>query len=64
MAMKGYFTFLKAPGLEPHHQMQLSVISGHSGRVQSAYSTADRAGGNLRRSLLRFSTRPNEWGTQ
>ena len=25
--MKGYFTFSKASGLEPHHQMQFSVIS-------------------------------------
>ena len=26
MAMKGYFTFSKAPGLKPHHQMQFSAI--------------------------------------
>ena len=26
-AMKGYSTFLKASGLEPHHQMQFCVIS-------------------------------------
>ena len=26
MTMKGYFTFPKAPGLEPHHQMQFSII--------------------------------------
>ena len=27
MTMKGYLTFPKAPGVEPHHQMQFSVIS-------------------------------------
>ena len=26
MGMKEYATFSKAPGLEPHHQLQLSVI--------------------------------------
>ena len=26
MAMKGYYTFSKALGLEPHHQMQFSVM--------------------------------------
>ena len=27
MALKGYLTFPKAPGQEPHHQIQFSVIS-------------------------------------
>ena len=26
IAMKGFFTFLSAPEMDPHHQMQLSVI--------------------------------------
>ena len=26
MAMKGYSTFPKAPGLEPHHQMQFNLM--------------------------------------
>ena len=30
MAMKGCFTLPRSHGLQPHHQMQLSVISGHS----------------------------------
>ena len=49
MAVKGYFLYLKIPGLETHHQIQFSVISGHtlgegisysSAEVRSAYSTA------------------------
>ena len=49
MAMKGYSTLPKAPGLEPCHQMQFNVISktliGKGGsyptaEVQSVYSTA------------------------
>ena len=30
MAIKQYSTFPKAPGQEPHHQMQFSVYMGHS----------------------------------
>ena len=26
MTIKGFFTLLKDPGLEPHHQMQFNVI--------------------------------------
>ena len=48
MAIKEYSTFSKAPELEPHHQMQLTVIfstlvSGFfypSAEMQSVYSTA------------------------
>ena len=36
MVMKGYSTFLKAPRLEPHYQ--INVISGHS--LEESYSTA------------------------
>ena len=36
--MKRYGTFRKAPGLEPHHQMQFSVK--HRTLVYSANSTA------------------------
>ena len=42
MAMKGYSTFSKAPGLEPHHQMYLTRRGWgyyHSAEMQSAYST-------------------------
>ena len=28
--MKGYYTFPKASGLDPHYQMEFNVISGHS----------------------------------
>ena len=42
--MKGYSTTSKAPELETYHQMQFSVISGHSSypsaEMQSAYSIA------------------------
>ena len=47
MAMKGFFTFLKALGLEPHHRMQFIVLSRKlversypSAEMQSVYSTA------------------------
>ena len=29
IAIKKYFIFLKAPGLDPHHRIQFSVIPGH-----------------------------------
>ena len=41
--MKGYFTFAKAPELEPRHQMQGIRLEGRSisfAEMQSAYSTA------------------------
>ena len=48
--MKQHSTFLKAPRLEPHHRMQVSVMPGHSfgeevglsssAEMQLAYSTA------------------------
>ena len=39
MAMKEYSTFLKAPGLKPHHQMQFGVISSTlNGEMQLAYA--------------------------
>ena len=48
MAMKGYSTFFKAPGLEPHRQMQSTIISRTfieeeaypSAEMQLVYSTA------------------------
>ena len=49
MALKGYTTFPKVPGLEPHHQVQFNVIpletrcwgvSYPSTEVQPAYYTA------------------------
>ena len=50
MVIKGHSTFIKAPGLEPHHQMQFSVIlriligAGYpSAEVWSAYSAAPAA---------------------
>ena len=41
MTMKGYSTFPKAPGLEPHHQMDHNHIqaSNLSSKKQSAHST-------------------------
>ena len=55
--MKGYSTYLKAPGVEPHYQMQFSVMPGTmvkvrsylTAEVQLAYSTAptDRAFKNI-----------------
>ena len=44
MALKGYSSFLRATGLDPHHQMQFSVISGIFvagwSKMQSPCSTA------------------------
>ena len=47
IAIKGNSIISKAPGLEPHNQIQFSVISGHSfggltpsEKGQSPYSTA------------------------
>ena len=49
MAMEGYSMLSKAPGLEPHHQIQFNVIfwifvggraSEPTAEVLSAYSTA------------------------
>ena len=42
MAMKGYSTFSRAPGLEPHYQDTRWRKSGltHSAELKSAYSTA------------------------
>ena len=30
MAVKKYFKFPRASGVEPHHQIQISVIPGHT----------------------------------
>ena len=42
MTIKEYFTFPKAPGLEAHHQMQVTCWwqSYSSAEMQSAYSLA------------------------
>ena len=46
MAMKGFFTLSRSPELEPHHQMQFSVIPktslfGRLAPLQEIQSVAD-----------------------
>ena len=65
----------REPEQEPHTQRLKQVITfpGRNTAGQKwngwgsgfdQYNTNQKYSSNLRRSLLRFSTRPNEWGTQ
>ena len=73
MAMKGYSTFPRSPKLEPHHQMQFSVISRILNKEYSQYipSPANRAIGILgvvntmflfthSSALIRYNKHPRE----
>ena len=55
MPMKAYSIFSKAPGPEPHRQMQFRVISGHWLRVGSSYLSAEMQ--------LAYSTSTADWAT-
>ena len=55
MAVKGYFTFPKAPVLlEPHHQIDKCHISGHS--FEESYPSAEMHSVN--------STAPADWAKE
>ena len=55
MAMKWYFTFPKAPGPKPHHQMQSGIISSTLAEMKSEeYYSTSRQGEKFSMKYRRF----------